>query len=111
MCRSLRVLCAAPDHDRLGELRRSTVAAHWELVGGAESLDALSEQVAEWDPDVVVLDAALGEGAATLARRARPSVRVVSVGDLPGADARVHSLDGVRAAIMSLPRPGGPVRA
>jgi hypothetical protein len=111
MCRSLRVLCAAPDAERLAELRRSTVAASWELVGDADSADALGEQIAEWRPDVVVLDAGLGERAVAVARGAGPSVRIVSVGRVPGADAVAASLDQVRAAILGLPRPGGPVRA
>jgi AmiR/NasT family two-component response regulator len=111
VCRSLRVLCAAGTDQRLQELRRAAVGAHWELVGGALSVEALGEQVAEWRPDVVVVDAALGQEAAAVARRARRTVRVVSVGTLAGADAQADSVDGVRQAILGLPRPGGPVRA
>jgi hypothetical protein len=111
MCRSLRVLCAAPGGERLDQLRRSAVAANWELVGGADSVDALGDQIAEWRPDVVVLDAGLGEHAVVVARGARPSVRIVGVGQMFGTDAEAASLDEVRGAILGLPRPGGPVRA
>jgi hypothetical protein len=110
MCRSLRVLCAAADPLRLGELRRACVAADWELVGGAVSTEALEGQVLEWHPDVVVVDADLGDGAVGALKRIRPSVRIVAVGSLSGADAEAPSMQGVRAAILGLPRPGGPVR-
>jgi hypothetical protein len=104
------VLCAAPDREGLAGLRRASVGAQWELVGGAASLDVLESQVLEWRPDVVVLDAGLGRRAVEAARRARPGVRVVSLGPLEGADAEVAELDEVRPAILGLPRPGGPVR-
>src|SRR5881397_3555733 len=108
MCRSLRVLCAAPDDARLSLLRLASVAAHWELVGGAGSLEVLEQQVLEWQPDVVVIDAALGERALEAVRRARPNARIVSVGMLAGADALAGDLDDVRPTILGLPRPGGP---
>jgi DNA-binding NarL/FixJ family response regulator len=111
MCRSLRVLCAAAAPERLNELRRATVGPHWELVGGADSLEALEDQVAEWHPDVVVVDRGLGDGAVDAVRRIRPSVRIVALGTIPGADAEAASEEDVRAAILGLPRPGGPVRA
>jgi hypothetical protein len=110
MCRSLRVLCAAAGPERLGELRRATVGTHWELVGGAASLEALENQVAEWGPDVVVVDASLGERAVIAVRRIRPSIRIVALGQMFGADAEAASQEDVRAAILGLPRPGGPVR-
>jgi AmiR/NasT family two-component response regulator len=110
MCRSLRVLCAAADPERVEELRRAAVGAHWELVGGAASLKALEDQVAEWQPDVVVVDAALGEAALTVVRRIRPSIRIVALGTMSGADAEAAWHEDVRAAILGLPRPGGPVR-
>lgn len=111
MCRSLRVLCAAPDPLRLDELRRACVGANWELVGGAVSVEALEGQVAEWRPDVVVVDADLGDGAVGELRRIRPSIRIVAVGSLSGADAEAPSMQDVRELILGLPRPGGPVRA
>lgn len=110
MCRALSVLCAAVDRATLSELKRAAVATEWELAGGATSLDELSAQVTDLRPDIVVVDAALGPDAVTRAREAKPGVRVVCVGPLPGADDHAASLDEVRAAILGLPRPGGPVR-
>jgi threonine dehydratase len=110
MCRALTVLCAATDRDRLGELKRASVAAEWELSGGATSLDELAAQVADLRPDVVVVDGGLGPGAAARAKQAKPGVRVVSVGPMAEADEQAGSLDDVRGAILGLPRPGGPVR-
>jgi AmiR/NasT family two-component response regulator len=109
MCRALRVLCAAAHADRLSELKRASVGAQWELVGGSASLDDLHRQVAEFEPDVVIIDAALGPLAVERTRAARRTVRIVAVGFLPGADAQTD-LGGVRAAILGLPPPGGPVR-
>jgi ABC-type hemin transport system substrate-binding protein len=110
MCRALTVLCAATDRPRLVEVKRASVAVEWELVGGATSLDELAAQVADLRPDVVVVDAALGPHAVARAREAKPGVRVVSIGSLPEADEVAASLDEVRAAILGLPRPGGPIR-
>jgi len=111
MCRALRVLCAAPDEGRLLALRRATTAASWEVVGGATSIDDLARQVVDWRPDVVVVDAAFGDGAVPAIRSARPTAKIVAVGSLAGADAEAVELDEIRPAIVGLPRPGGPVRA
>jgi len=109
LCRALKLLCAAPDRDCLGALKRATVAAHWELVGGATSLQELVKQADEWRPDIVVVDGGMGVGAVTGVRARLPSVRIVSVGPLAGADEVARSLDGVREAILGLPPIGGPV--
>jgi hypothetical protein len=110
MCRALKVLCAAADRERLGELKRASVGARWELTGGAASLEELHRQIGEFEPDVVVVDAALGPEALGVVRAVRRTARLVSLGSLPGADAEAAELDDVRAAILGLPRPGGPVR-
>jgi hypothetical protein len=110
MCRALTILCAAPDRTRLGELKRAAVAQEWELTGGATSVEDLGSQVTDLGPDVVVIDAALGTQAVDACRVGKPGVRVVSVGPLAGADEEAASLEEVRAAILGLPRPGGPVR-
>ncbi|MGH2572911.1 MAG: hypothetical protein ACRDGU_05455 [Actinomycetota bacterium] len=110
MCRALRVLCAAADAGRLAQLKRAAVSTNWELVGGASSLDELGGQVGEWQPDVVVIDAGLGPDAASRAREARSTVRIVSLGPLSGADEEAASLEELKPAILGLPRPGGPVR-
>jgi hypothetical protein len=109
MCRALRVLCAASDPDRLGRLKRASVSVHWELVGGATAVEEVGAQAGEWRPDVVVVDAALGVEAVHAVRKIWPAARIVSVGELAGADARADSMEGVREAVLGLPRPGGPV--
>lgn len=110
MCRALTVMCAATDRARLGELKMASVAVEWELAGGATSIEELAAQVADLRPDVVVIDAALGPRAALMAKVAKPGVRVVSIGPLAHADEEAASLEEVRAAILGIPRPGGPVR-
>jgi hypothetical protein len=111
MCRALRVLCAAADPERLGPLRRASVSASWELIGGAVGPEEAIRQAGELAPDVVVLDG-LGPEVTAAIRGAAPRARVVTVG--PGtageADATVRSLDEVRPAILGIPLPGGPVR-
>lgn len=110
MCRALTVLCAAPDRERLSALKGAAVSAHWELVGGALTVDELVKQLDEFKPDVVVVDATLGPEAGALARDVRPGVRVVSLGSMPGADVEAAAADDVRAAVLGIPPPGGPVR-
>ena len=110
MCRSLKVLCAAPGPDRLRALKRATVSASWELVGGVGDEADLLAQLTSWRPDVVVLQD-MGEGAVALVRRTMPLARIVSVGvAVPGADAWAGTQDDVRGAVLGMPRPGGPVR-
>jgi chemotaxis response regulator CheB len=109
MCRGVKVLCAGAGPERLAELKRASVAPEWELVGGATSLQELVTQVQDRRPDVLVLDPELGEESVSRARSARPGIRIVAIGSLAGAD-DVASLEVVRAAILGLPRPGGPVR-
>jgi DNA-binding NarL/FixJ family response regulator len=111
MCRALKVLCAAPDPERLIELKRAVVSVHWELRGGAMSVDELVNQIAVLQPDVVVIDAALGPEAATGVRERRPEARIVAVGGpLEGADAFAETAAAVKDAILGVPPVGGPVR-
>jgi hypothetical protein len=110
MCRALKVLCAAVTADRLAELKRAAVSVHWELVGGATSLSELLLQVVAERPDVVVLHRGLGEEAVAAVRRLDQSVRIVGVGELPGADENAQTPGHVRETIIGLPSPGGPVR-
>jgi chemotaxis response regulator CheB len=112
VCRSLRVLCAADGPEALARLKRATVSASWELVGGAAAVDQLAEQAADVQPDVMVI-AGLPAEAILAARSAAPRARLLAVADEPadGADQTVGSLEEVKAAVLGLPRPGGPVRA
>ena len=109
MCRALRVLCAARSPERLAELKGASVSPNWELVGGSTSVGELAGQVTELSPDVVVLDEAIGNGAVAAVRAARDGARIVSVGPADGADEVVGSLEEIRAAVLGLSRPGGPV--
>ena len=110
MCRSLKVLCAASDRDRLRALKLATVSAAWELVGGVSNEGDFADQLASWRPDVVVLDG-MGEGAVALVRSTLPLARVVAVGPAAlGADVVAGTREEVRDAILGMPRPGGPVR-
>lgn len=111
MCRALKVLCAAPDPDRLMDLKRTAVSVHWEFVGGATTPDELADQVERFAPDVVVIDASMGAPAVEAARGRRPTVRIVTAGGaVPGADAGA-STEGLKEAILGLPPVGGPVRS
>ena len=119
MCRALKVLCAAPGHDELAALKRAVVSVHWELVGGATTLAHLDEQVRGWSPDVVVVDGSFGPEGVKLVRGARPSARIVTVGEpgrtppspgSEGPDEWASSLEDIRNVVLGLPRPGGPVR-
>ena len=111
MCRALTVLCAAPGMAALDRLKRATVSASWELVGGASSVEELLAQLGELGADIVVVDAELpGAGAAVAEiRRVRPRTRVLALGRLDGADAEAPDLAGVRDAILGAPPVGGPV--
>ena len=110
MCRALTVLCAAPGADALARLKRAAVSASWELVGGASSSQELLRQLGELEPDVVVVDASLGDVDVQEMRRARPGARVLSVGGLAGVDGEAVDLSAVRDTILGVPPVGGPVR-
>jgi len=103
-CRALTVLCAAADSARLAALRRAAVAADWEVIGGASSVEELLAQLEERHPNVLVLDSGLGQDAALRARAVAPTARIVSVGPLPGADAVAETLGAVRDAIVGVRR-------
>jgi hypothetical protein len=110
MCRALRVLCAALTRDRLNALKHAAVSVHWELVGGATSIEDLLMHVGEFDPDVVIVEAGFGAEVVEAIRSLDDTIRIVAVGELPGSDEITPSFEHVREAVMGLPRPGGPVR-
>ena len=110
MCRSLKVLCAAPGADGLAAMKRGVVSATYELVGGATSAAEIPSQVGEWHPDVLVVDAEFVAGVEE-AQRMHPIMAVIVVGgDAPDDAIAVPSIEEARAAIGGTPRPGGPVR-
>jgi DNA-binding NarL/FixJ family response regulator len=106
----MKVLCAAPDAESLGALKRASVSATWELVGGASTADELVRQLDHHAPDVVVVDASLPDLDLAAVRRAAPRVRVIALGMLDGADGVAPTPERVRDAILGLPPVGGPVR-
>ncbi len=109
MCRALKVLCVAEDAALLAALKRAAVSAGWELTPGAASEGEALRQLHEERPLVVVVFGAF-EAFVGTALDAYPNLRVVADRDLPGASAVVGSLEDVRDAVVSRPRPGGPVR-
>jgi hypothetical protein len=109
MCRALLVLCVARDPDRLRALKLAAAGAGWELAQGATSTEEALRQLEERSPHVLVVEGDLGALVAA-AKAARPGLRVISVGRLPGADAEVGGLEEVRGAVRATASPGGPVR-
>ena len=67
-------------------------------------MEELGAQIGEWNPDVVVLDEALGADAKMRAREAKETLHVIEVGTSDVGDS-------IREAIVGLPQPGGPVRS
>jgi DNA-binding NarL/FixJ family response regulator len=112
VCRALRVLCAAPGREALLALKRAVVSVEYELVGGATSAEEMVDQVRDQVPDVLVLDASFVSPERIDAVRAlRPGLQVVAVGaGAEGADVAVTAEAEAKAAVLALPRPGGPVR-
>jgi hypothetical protein len=108
MCRALKVLCVAPDRDRLRALKRAAVSADWELTSGATNEAEALEQL-EADPPHVVVVLGGFEGFVREARRRYPFLRVVVDRPVPEATAVVEDVAEVRDAIKGLPRPAGPV--
>jgi hypothetical protein len=107
MCRAVKVLCVAADHDALMALKRAAVSADWELTPGATDLRAALDELDVERPHAMV---AFGpfEGLVTLAAERFPAMRIVTDRDAPGATAVATSLDDVRG-LLAGPRPGGPV--
>ena len=109
MCRALKVLCAAPDREALQALKMAAVSKEYELTGGATDAEELLRQTEDLEPDAVVVHAALA-GALEQLRAQYPSLRTVLVGaESDAADVSVADPDAVRAAVLGLPGPGGPV--
>jgi hypothetical protein len=108
LCRALTVLCVAPDADTLGQLKRATVSADWELAPGATDLRAALDQIDDERPHVLVAFGPWDE-LIRLTRDRFPGMRIVTDRDAPGATAVASSLEEVRSLVEGLPRPGGPV--
>jgi len=109
VCRALKVLCVAPDRERLAALKRAAVSAAWELTPGATTEDAALAQLESERPHVLVVFGDFA-GVVAKAREAYPFIRIVADRDLPGATVIAASLEEVRGAVKGLLRSGGPVR-
>lgn len=108
MCRSLRVMCVAPDEASLAELRAAAVGAEWELTPGATDERSALDVVGVERPHVLVVMGPF-EQLVELVRERFPGTRIVADRDLPGATVVATSLSEVRGLVLELPRPGGPV--
>ena len=108
MCSAVRVVVAAAERERRLALRRATVTAEWEVVGeGADAAAAYGEAVERRARFLVVEAELAGDGWQALLRRLRsvsPTVLVVGVGEVPGADAAVppDALDRLRETMRGL---------
>ena len=107
MCRALKVLCVAGDASALGELKRATVSAEWELAPGATTEADAIRQLER--PHVLVVFGSF-PSLVERALEAYPFLRVVSDRAVVGA-VTVASLEQVREAVESSSGPGGPVRS
>lgn len=108
MCRSVRVLCVAPDAEQLAALRRAVVAAEWELTPGATDLrDALDQLDAE-RPHYLVVVGPFEELVALAADRF-PGMWIVTDRPMPGSGEVIESVQDARAALRGQRRPGGPI--
>lgn len=108
MCRALKVLCVAPDHEALVELKSATVSAEWELAPGASTEDGAIDQIEQERPHVLVAFGSF-ERIVALARERFPGMRIVTDRYAPGATVVATSLAEVRGLVAGVPRPGGPV--
>jgi hypothetical protein len=108
VCRAVRVLCVAPDAERLHALKRAVVAAEWELSPGATDLREALDQVDAERPHALVVVGPFEELVAIVAQRF-PGMEIVTDHAMPGATEVVPEGEDVRAALRVQRRPGGPV--
>ncbi len=108
MCRALKVLCVAGDHESLMQLKNAAVSAEWELAPGATNEADAIGQIDVERPHIVV---AFGpyERLVALVSERFPGMRVIADRDTPGATQVASSLGEVRGLVKASPRPGGPV--
>jgi hypothetical protein len=91
------------------DVKRAAVSAEWELAPGATTEDDALAQLEAEQPHVLVVFGEF-ERLVSLAREARPYLRIICERDLPGATVVVTTPEEIRDAVRGLPRPGGPVR-
>ena len=107
MCRAVKVLCVAPDRERLLALKRAVVAAEWELSPGATDLRQALDQLDAERPHAMVVFGPF-ESLVALAADRFPGMRIVTDRAMPGSGAVVEGESDARAALREQPRPGGP---
>ena len=108
VCRSLKVLCVAPDPEALRALKNAAASAEWELSPGATTeADAVGQIDAE-RPHVLVVFGPF-QRVVSFAHERFPGIRIITDRDTPGATEVAASLKEVRVLIKDGPRPGGPV--
>ena len=108
MCRAVKVLCVAPDGETLVALKRSVVAAEWELCPGATDLRGAADQLDAERPNALVVFGPFEDLVAMVAERF-PGMSIVTDRAMPGASIVVAGLSDTRAALRAQPRPGGPI--
>ena len=108
MCRSLKVLCVAPDAEQLRALKQATVAADWELCPGATDLRGALDQIDVERPHLLVVFGPFEKLVSLVAERF-PGMRIVTDRPMRGGGVVVEQMTDARAALRTQPRPGGPV--
>ena len=108
MCRAVKVLCVAPDRERLIALKQDVVAAEWELCPGATDLRGALDQLDVERPHAMVAFGSFEELVALTADRF-PGMRIVTDRAMPGSSVVVETGSEARATLREQPRPGGPV--
>ena len=108
MCRAVKVLCVAPDHERLVALKQDVVAAEWELCPGATDLRGALDQLDVERPHAMVAFGPFEELVALTADRF-PGMRIVTDHAMPGSSVAVETGSEARAALREHPPAGGPV--
>ena len=108
MCRAVKVLCVAPDRERLAALKQDVVAAEWELCPGAIDLRGALDQLDTERPHAMVVFGPFEELVALVSERF-PGMRIVTDRAMPGSGAVVETGSDARAVLREQPRPGGPV--
>jgi hypothetical protein len=109
VCRSVKVLCVAPDDEALRALKQAVVAADWELCAGATDTASALDQIDVERPHALVVFGPFEDLVALVAERF-PGMRIVTDRATAAPTAVVvGAMSEARAALRAQPRPGGPI--